>query len=206
MKKLSQPFRKLSETVVPEMENRKNEHEIEKLQKLIQNGNSLCRNSSIELTIQEFYKIVKERNIAQKKIECLNNNESYIEPVEGEIQELSFCAKISKNQVPHADLKNDLRNRYSTFLYTPDECDEGESNVGLGEKYTSYQLDKNVFRRKRKDLGFLRHTELIGAYHEDYERILVFASSLIGETINRVQEAVRKVELDLYESIEKENL
>ncbi|CAG8762667.1 11900_t:CDS:2, partial [Acaulospora morrowiae] len=201
MKKLSEPFRELSETVIPDIESQTLEHKIKKLQESIQHIDS-----SRELTIKEFYKVLKERNVARKKIVCLENHERYIEPIEEEIQELSLCAKTPGEASYKESSKNDLRDRYSTFLYTPDEHDNREPKMGLGENYTSYQLDKNVYRRKRMDNGFLKHTELVGIYHEDYERVLVFASSLIGESIYRLQESIRKVELDLYESIERENL
>ncbi|CAG8785037.1 18748_t:CDS:2, partial [Acaulospora morrowiae] len=88
MKKLSEPFRELSETVVPDIESQTLEHKIKKLQESIQHIDSSWHDSSRELTIKEFYKVLKERNVTRKKIVCLENHERYIEPIEEEIQEL----------------------------------------------------------------------------------------------------------------------
>lgn len=213
--RLFEPFQKFSRTEAIELENQMLENEINNLQRSLRHYKSQLKNSRSELTIQELYKIIKEINYSKKRIESLMNREIFIEPIEDEIQELNFFIRndISNSkdggehqQEPHSESYN-LQDRYSTFLYRGpgSNKDDDKEPLNIGEKYTTYQINKSMFRSKRDDL-FLKHPELTGVYHEDYERVLVFASSLIGESINKVQEAVIKIEYDLYKSIENEGL
>ncbi|CAG8472974.1 5643_t:CDS:2 [Diversispora eburnea] len=206
---LSKPFQQFSKTVAIEIENKTLENEINDLKESLKLYKSQLKNSKAELTIQEFYKIIKKINNFQKKIESLKNKEFYVEPIEDEIRELNFCIKNNSigdeeyQQESHQKSYN-IQDRYSTFLYKKDD-DERSPKLNIGEKYTSYQLNRLRFRSKRDD-WFQKQVELIGAYHEDYERVLILFSSLTGESINKVQAAVIKIEYDLYKAIENESL
>ncbi|RHZ67832.1 hypothetical protein Glove_299g47 [Diversispora epigaea] len=206
---LPKPFQQFSKTVAIEIENQTLENEINDLEVKLQLYKSQLKNSKAELTIQEFYKIIKKINNFQKKIESLKNQEIYIEPIEDEIRELNFCINNSKGDEEHQQESHqesyNIQDRYSTFLYKKDDDDEQSPKLNIGEKYTSYRINRSRFRSKRDD-WFLKQVELIGTFHEDYERVLVFASSLTGESINKVQTAVIKIEYDLYKAIENEGL
>ncbi|CAG8471295.1 3296_t:CDS:10 [Funneliformis mosseae] len=89
-----------------------------------------------------------------------------------------------------------LRRRYSTFLFKKPESPD--QKLLFGEKYTAYQIP-TISQRYKYD----RNVELIGDYHEDYERVLIFASNMIGETIDELQKHIMKVEVDLLQAIEK---
>ncbi|RIA96545.1 hypothetical protein C1645_815219 [Glomus cerebriforme] len=91
-----------------------------------------------------------------------------------------------------------LRHRYSTFLYKKPE-DPKDSQSLFGEKYTAYQIPNSKTDYEKK-------VQLLGDYHEDYERVLIFASNMIGETTDELQNNIMKVEVDLLQAIKKEGL
>ncbi|RGB31797.1 hypothetical protein C1646_708191 [Rhizophagus diaphanus] len=91
-----------------------------------------------------------------------------------------------------------LRRRYSTFLFKKPE-DPKDSRLFFGEKYTAYQIPNSKSDYEKK-------VQLLGDYHEDYERVLIFASNIIGETIDELQNNIMKIEVDLLKTIEKEGL
>lgn len=91
-----------------------------------------------------------------------------------------------------------LRRRYSTFLFKKPE-DPKDSRLFFGEKYTAYQIPNSKSDYEKK-------VQLLGDYHEDYERVLIFASNIIGETIDELQNNIMKIEVDLLKAIEKEGL
>jgi len=92
-----------------------------------------------------------------------------------------------------------LRHRYSTFLFKKPE--RPDQKLSFGEKYTAYQIPISSSKT-----DYEKKVELIGDYHEDYERVLIFASNMIGETIDELQNHIMKVEVELLQAIEKEGL
>ena len=75
----------------------------------------------------------------------------------------------------------------------------------FGEKYTAYQIPSSKFPNTSK-AEYEKKVELLGDYHEDYERVLVFASNIIGETIDELQNNIMKIEVDSLQAIEKEGI
>ncbi|CAG8730709.1 19684_t:CDS:10 [Dentiscutata erythropus] len=171
--------------------------------------NTAYINRAKRIEVREVYLMQKEKERDKKIIKNLENNiNDFIEPIEKEIQELNFCVEVpgkhsstSKSCSFSKDPMKHLRNRYSTFLYRNPENDNDKPNLTFGEKYAAYQMFQN-----RTESAFFKHVELTGSFHEDYERILVFASKMVNATMHDVQQAVMKVEVDLYRIIENKNL
>ncbi|CAG8500085.1 8528_t:CDS:10 [Scutellospora calospora] len=199
MERLSKPFHELSEMVVPVIEDQVRENKLKILEKA-------TYPTLQTFTIQGFYMMQKEKKRNEKIIENFKNGiDDFIEPIEEEIQELNFCVEVpdkQKSSKIHSfseDPLKDLRNRYSTFLFRKYRDNDGP-NLTFGEEYTAY------LQNRSESTLFKKSVELVGDFHEDYERILVFASKMVNTTMYVVQEAVMKIEVDLYRIIESENL
>ncbi|CAG8615033.1 3508_t:CDS:1 [Dentiscutata heterogama] len=210
MEQLSKPFRELSETIVPVIEDQMHKDKLnDKLKNELKTLDDVTRSTSQNFTVREVYMMQKEKERNKKIIKNLENNiDDFIEPIEKEIQELNFCVEVpgkhsstSKSCSFSKDPMKHLRKRYSTFLYRNPENDNDKPNLTFGEKYVAYQMFQN-----RTESAFFKHVELTGSFHEDYERILVFASKMVNATMHDVQQAVMKVEVDLYRIIENKNL
>ncbi|CAG8712895.1 18307_t:CDS:2, partial [Racocetra fulgida] len=182
MEQVSKPFRELSETVVPVIEEQVRK---EKLKNFLDTTENQLGSTSRALTVQEFYKMQRKKELDKNIIKNFENSvNDFIEPIEKEIQDLNFCVEVPDKQTASEsclfseDPLSNLRNRYSTFLYKNIENNNSDQpNLTFGEKYTAYQIFQN-----RSD------------FHEDYERILVFASKMVNATMHDVQQAVMKVE------------
>ncbi|CAG8787542.1 15442_t:CDS:2, partial [Racocetra persica] len=193
MEQVSKPFRELSETVVPVIEEQVRK---EKLQNFLDTTGNQLGSIPWTLTVQEFYKMQRKKELDKNIIKNFKNSvNDFIEPIEKEIQDLNFCVEVPDKQTDSESLFSEdplsnLRNRYSTFLYKNIENNNSDQpNLTFGEKYTAYQIFQN-----RSESAFFKNVELTGSFHEDYERILVFASKMVNATMHDVQQAVMKVE------------
>ncbi|CAG8812806.1 39391_t:CDS:10, partial [Gigaspora margarita] len=186
MEQLSKPFRELSETVVPVIEDQIHN---DKLKTKLKTLADATKSTSQFITARELYMMQKKKEHDKKIIQNLEKNVDYfIEPIEKEIQELNFCVEAPGKSSCSKDPMKHLRNRHSTFLYRNPENND-RKNLTFGEKYIAYQMFQN-----RTESAFFKHVELTGSFHEDYERILVFASKMVNATMHDVQQAVMKVE------------
>jgi hypothetical protein len=176
-----------------------------------------------KLELAENFRMLKTRENLDKVYENLNS----ARPIEDELKILYNTADFDRNEYNQSvspknihpsiqvaniniSLEEDdekiklpkpldiLRRRYSTFLFKKPE-DPNDSRLFFGEKYTAYQIPNSKSDYEKK-------VQLLGDYHEDYERVLIFASKMIGETIDELQNNIMKVEVDLLKAIEKEGL
>ncbi|CAI2166909.1 14706_t:CDS:10 [Funneliformis geosporum] len=222
----SKPFKTLNETIVQEIKLKEVELGLDSLTQEKKRSTPSGKLRVIEkLEDKEISKLLRLK--IKKELNKVAEKVTSSKPIEEELKLLFETADFDHNEynqsiLPYQDnnnlIENDhpstdvrkenygnlpdplgiLRHRYSTFLFKKPE--NPDQKLLFGENYTAYQVP--IFSQRYR---YDRNVELIGDYHEDYERVLIFASDMVGETIDELQKHIMKVEVDLLLAIEKKN-